>query len=156
MLSTPPELARHALDAAPDAMIIIDASGLIRFADRQVSALFGYPHDEIIGQSVEHLMPERFRSRHVGHRMRYVDSVRLRPMGAGLELLGRRSDGSEFPVEISLSSIEDGNHVLVAAAIRDVTDRKRVEAALIVARESADRANQGKSRYPATASHDLR
>jgi PAS domain S-box-containing protein len=185
MLSTPPELARRALDAAPDAMIIIDASGFIRFANRQVSAVFGYPQHDLIGQSIEHLMPERFRARHVGHRMHYVHSLRVRPMGAGLELFGRRRDGTEFPVEISLSPIEeDGDHVLVAAAIRDMTDRRRVEAELILARqraeraresadrsrrmadnarrladqerENADRANQGKSRFLATASHDLR
>ena len=170
MLSTPPDLARGALDAAPDAMIIIDALGVIRYTNRQVSALFGYPHDEIIGQSIEHLMPERFHARHVSHRVQYVGNVRVRPMGAGLDLFGRRCDGTEFPLEISLSPIEDGDRILVAAAIRDVTDRKRVEAELIVAREaadgarvvaerareSADRANQGKSRFLAAASHDLR
>ena len=177
MQSIPPELARSALEAAPDAMIIIDATGVIRFANKQVSALFGYTHDDVIGREVEQLMPERYRSRHLGHRDGYVRNVRVRPMGQGLELFGRRRDGSEFPVEISLSPIEDGERVLTAAAIRDVTDRKRVEAELIVARESAeraraaadrqreiadearesaDRANQGKSRFLATASHDLR
>jgi len=163
MLSTPPELARRALEAAPDAMIIIDGFGTIRYTNRQVSALFGYPHDEIIGLSVEHLMPERFRARHIGHRRQYTSNIRTRPMGAGLQLYGRRKDGTEFPVEISLSPIEDGDHVLVAAAIRDVTDGKRIQAELIAARESAeharevaDRANLGKSRFLATASHDLR
>jgi PAS domain S-box-containing protein len=167
---TPPELARSVLDTAPDAMIIIDASGIIRFTNRQITALFGYAPDEIIGRSVETLMPERFRTRHVGHREHYVSNVRVRPMGAGLDLFGRRRDGTEFPVEISLSPIEDVDRTLIAAAIRDVTDRKRVEAELIVAREAAeaaraladqarelaDRANQGKSRFLATASHDLR
>jgi len=163
MLTTTAVLARGALEAAPDAMIIIDASGIVRYANRQVSALFGYAHDEIIEQSVERLMPERFRSRHVGHREGYTRTVRVRPMGAGLDLLGRRQDGSEFPIEISLSPIQDGDRVLVAAAIRDVTDRKRVEAELVVARqvaeqarETADRANLAKSRFLATASHDLR
>ena len=163
MRTTPPDLARSALDAAPDAMIIIDVSGVIRYTNRQVSALFGYAHDEIIGQSIETLMPERFRARHVGHRERYVNSVRVRPMGAGLDLFGRRRDGTEFPVEISLSPIADADQVLAAAAIRDVTDRKRIEAELMATREAAegaralaDRANQGKSRFLATASHDLR
>jgi PAS domain S-box-containing protein len=177
MLSIPPELARSALDAAPDAMIIIDARGVIRYANRQVTALFGFAHDDIIGQQVEQLMPERYRARHLDHREGYIRNVRLRPMGQGLELFGRRRDGSEFPIEISLSPIEGGDQILAAAAIRDVTDRKRVEAELIVARESADRArvaadqarliadearesadraNQGKSRFLATASHDLR
>ncbi len=163
MLSTPAELARGALEAAPDAMIIIDASGIVLYANRQVSALFGYAHDEIIDQSVERLMPERFRSRHVGHREGYSGNLRVRPMGAGLGLFGRRQNGAEFPIEISLSPIQDGDRVLVAAAIRDVTDRKRVEAELVVARqvaeqarETADRANLAKSRFLATASHDLR
>jgi PAS domain S-box-containing protein len=177
MPTTPPELARSVLDAAPDAMIIIDASGIIQFTNRQVSALFGYAHDEIIGQRIETLMPERFRARHVGHREHYVGSVRVRPMGEGLDLFGRRRDGTEFPVEISLSPVEDVGRTFIAAAIRDVTDRKRVEAEVIVAREAAeaaqahaihareaaeaareiaDRANQGKSRFLATASHDLR
>jgi two-component system, sensor histidine kinase len=170
MRSTPPELARSALDAAPDAMIIIDASGSIIFVNRQVSALFGYEHDEVIGLKIEHLLPERFRLRHVGHRDQYVNNVRVRPMGVGLDLYARRKDGTEFPVEISLSPIIDGDHTLVAAAIRDSTDRNRAKAEIIAARESAerasaaadharevaDRANKGKSRFLATASHDLR
>ena len=163
MLSAPPNLAQKALEAAPDAIIIIDGFGTIRYTNRQVSALFGYPHGEIIGHRIEHLMPERYRGRHIGHREQYVNNIRIRPMGAGLELYGRRKDGTQFPVEISLSPIEEGDHVLVAAAIRDVTDRKRVQAELVVARESAeqareiaDRANMGKSRFLATESHDLR
>ena len=177
MRTTPPELARSALDAAPDAMIIIDSSGVIRFANRQMSALFGYDHDEIIGCGIEQLLPERFRARHVDHRTRYVRGGRARPMGAGLDLFALHRDGREFPVEISLSPIEDGGNILVAAAIRDTTERNRVKAEIIAARESAerareaavharemadtarelaDRANQGKSRFLATASHDLR
>jgi PAS domain S-box-containing protein len=163
MQSLSSELARSALDAAPDAMIIIDDTGTIRFANRQVSSLFGYGHAEIIGLAVEHLMPERFRSRHHAHRHGYAEALRPRAMGEGLALYGRRLDGSEFPVEISLSPIRNGGELLVAAAIRDVTDRKRVEQELRAARtladearESADRANQAKSRFLATASHDLR
>jgi two-component system, sensor histidine kinase len=156
MQSVSSELARSVLDAAPDAMIVIDDSGVIFFANRQVSALFDYPHDDIIGKPVEYLMPERFRDRHVAHRQSYARSMRVRPMGAGLELFGQRLDGTEFPLEISLSPIEDGDRVLVAAAIRDVSDRKRAEAELAAARQAADRANQAKSRFLATASHDLR
>src|SRR5258708_17952825 len=162
MRSVSSELARGGLDAAPDALFIIDDSAVIFFANRQLSALFGYLHHDIIGKHVERLMPERFRDRHVAHRHSYARSVRVRPMGAGLELFGQRLDRTEFPLEISLSPIEDGGRVLVAAAIRDVGDRKRVEAELIVtreaadrAREFADRANQDKSRFVATARHDL-
>jgi PAS domain S-box-containing protein len=177
MQSLTAEMARSALDAAPDAMIIVDEDGIIRFANRRVSALFGYTHGEIVGLSLERLMPERFRGRHVVHRQGYAAAGRTRPMGMGLALFGLHRDGSEFPVEISLSPIRDSDYALVAAAIRDVTDRKRVEAELTAAREaaersreaadhlrtlaerareSADRANQAKSRFLATASHDLR
>lgn len=156
------EFARSALDAAPDALIIIDAEGIIRFANAQASALFGFPNEELVGQRLEQLIPERFRARHLGYRRAYLAAPRLRPMGTGLALFARRRDGVEFPVEISLSPVAtDG--ALVAAAIRDVTERKRVEADLRAAREAADesrkaadRANQAKSRFLATASHDLR
>lgn len=163
MFTAPAELARSALDAAPDAMIIIDDGGVIRFANRQVSALFGYSCEQIVGQQVERLLPERFRFRHRAHRGHYAACPRVRPMGAGLELFGRRQDGTEFPVEISLSPIEGQDRPLVAAAIRDVSGRKHMEDELIAtrreaeeAREAADYANRAKSRFLATASHDLR
>ncbi len=92
MLSAPPELARSALETAPDAMVLLDTAGIIRFANRQVSVLFGYAHDDVIGLSVEQLMPERFRTRHVAHRDGYTSNMRARPMGAGLQLWGRRRD----------------------------------------------------------------
>lgn len=158
-----PDFVRSALESAPDAMVIVDGSGTILFANHQAAALFDHAPDELLGQKVECLLPERFRGRHTGHRERFAMDGRVRPMGAGLELFARRRDGTEFPVEISLSPIRAGERTLVAAAIRDVTDRKRIEAELVAAREAADRAreladraNQGKSRFLATASHDLR
>ncbi|HET7811899.1 MAG TPA: PAS domain S-box protein [Steroidobacteraceae bacterium] len=154
MLSS--ELVRSVLDSAPDAMIVIDAAGSILFVNRQVSALFGYEPAELLGGRIEMLMPERFRTRHVGHRDSYAKSVRVRPMGAGLDLYGMRKNGAEFPVEISLSPIVVGDETIVAAAIRDVTERKRVERALQEAHAEAERANIAKSRFLATASHDLR
>jgi two-component system, sensor histidine kinase len=149
------ELARSALDAAPDALIIVDSAGGVRFANAQASVLFGYPNEELVGQHLERLIPERFRGRHVAHRETYFGAPRLRPMGAGLALFARRRDGGEFPVEISLSPVT-ADRTLVAAAIRDVTERTRAEEELTAAREAADRANQAKSRFLATASHDLR
>jgi two-component system, sensor histidine kinase len=170
MRSMSPELARNALEAAPDAMIIIDDSGLVCFANRQTTAMFGYAYEDIVNHSVDQLLPERFRARHIEHRREFWHGMRVRPMGTGLDLFARREDGTEFPVEISLSPVQDGERVLVSAAIRDVTERKRAEIELLTARrsaenaravadearESADRANQGKSRFLATASHDLR
>ena len=144
-------------------MIFIDVSGKIQFANRQVSVLFRYPHNEIIGHGIEKLLPERFRARHIGHRESYANNIRVRPMGAGLELFGLRRDGTEFPVEISLSPVQDRDLLLVAAAIRDVSERKRIETELLLAREAAElarelanNANRTKSRFLATASHDLR
>jgi two-component system, sensor histidine kinase len=163
MIAIPPALARSVLDDAPDAMIIIDDFGTIWFANRQVSSLFGYARDEIIGESIEKLMPERFRAEHIGQRGHFVGNLRVRRMGAGLDLIGQRRDGTEFPLEISLSPVEDVGRTLVAAAIRDVSERKHVEAELLVARDAieamrelADRANQGRKRFLAAASHDLR
>lgn len=154
MLSS--ELVRSVLDSAPDAMIIIDDSGSILFANRQVTALFGYEPSEVVGAPVELLMPRRFRHRHTAHREGYTSNVRVRPMGIGLELYGMRKDGTEFPVEISLSPVQQDGDLLVAAAIRDVTDRKAEQRALEEARREAERANLAKSRFLATASHDLR
>src|SRR5664279_5804071 len=121
------ELIRSVLDSAPDAMIVISASGTVMFANHQTTALFGHAPESLVGRKVEMLLPERFRGRHIGHRNSYVSSGRMRPMGIGLDLFALRADGSEFPVEISLSPIHDGTEVLVAAAIRDVSDRMRVE-----------------------------
>ncbi len=154
MLSS--ELVRSVLDSAPDAMIIIDAGGTILFANRQVGPMFGYDPAEIMGARVELLLPERFRIKHVGHRETFSHNVRVRPMGMGLELFGMRKDGTEFPVEISLSPMPQPGNVLVAAAIRDVTERRQAQKALEEARLDADRANHAKSRFLATASHDLR
>ena len=162
MSTTPAQLARRALDAAPDAMVIIDEAGIILFANRQVSALFGYADGQIVGRPVEFLLPERFRAPHRAHREHYAADARVRQMGAGLEICGRRQDGSEFPVEISLSPIEGEDRPLIAAAIRDVSQRRRMEDELSATRRDAERAreaaeaNRAKSRFLAMASHDLR
>jgi two-component system, sensor histidine kinase len=154
MLSS--DLVRRVLDSAPDALIIINSAGDIVFANNQVKTLFGYEPAELLGEKVEILLPERFRTRHIGHRVGYTHNQRVRPMGSGLDLFARRRDGSEFPVEISLSPAEDADQTLAVAAIRDITDRREIQNALREAREVADRANRAKSRFLATASHDLR
>jgi PAS domain S-box-containing protein len=154
MLSS--DLVRSVLDCVPDAMVIIDASGAIVFTNHQVAELFGYEASEIRGQKVEILLPERFRGRHVRHRDDYAKNVRSRPMGMGLDLFALRKDGTEFPVEISLSPMPSNGELLAVAAIRDVTDRRTIQMHLKEAQEAAERANQTKSRFLATASHDLR
>jgi PAS domain S-box-containing protein len=121
------ERYRTLLESAPDGIVISDAGGRITFVNAQTEALFGMPRTELIGQHVEILMPERLRRSHVGHRTAFLGEPRLRPMGAGLALHGRRRDGSEFPVEISLSPLHTEAGTLVTAAIRDITDRRRTE-----------------------------
>ena len=118
---------RSLLESAPDAMVIIDDSGEIQLTNAEAERLFGYGREELIGASVEMLMPERYRRRHPDHRVRFFADPRSRAMGAGLDLWGRRKDGTEFPVEISLSPLETEDGLLATAAIRDVTERKLIE-----------------------------
>jgi PAS domain S-box-containing protein len=115
------------LDSAPDGVVIIDAGGAIRLINRQAETMFGYSRDELIGRSVDVLVPDRVRAAHEVLRGGYHRAPTKRPMGAGLELAARRKDGTEFPVDISLSLLETEDGVLVSAAVREVTDRKRVE-----------------------------
>ena len=115
------------LEAAPDAIVGIDGEGKIVLVNGQTESLFGYPRADLLGQPVEMLVPERFRELHPGHRSGYFSEPRTRPMGADLDLYGRRRDGSEFPAEISLSSIDTEDGRLATAAIRDVSDRRAVE-----------------------------
>lgn len=166
----PSRILSQALEGAPDAMLITDTSGAILFASRQACALLGYGPDELDGCRIEQLMPERFRSAHIRYRVQFAGEHRTRPMGTGLELTARRRDGSEVPVEISLSPLCHEGRPLTVAAIRDVTNRRRAQAELIAAREAAEsarrsanearelaeRAHRSKSRFLATASHDLR
>ncbi len=121
---------RALLEAAPDAIVIVDQQGLISLVNSQMENLFGYPRESLFGQSVDILVPERFRVKHGGHRADYFSAPRVRAMGIGLELYGLRQDGTEFPVEISLSPVEAAEGLLVAAAIRDITARKQSESAL--------------------------
>lgn len=137
------------LEAAPDAVIIIDQHGQIVRVNGQTERMFGHGREELLGQEVEILMPERFRASHRGQRSAFVGHPSARPMGPALELWGLRKDGSEFPVEISLSPIPDREGILVASIVRDVTGRRQMEQEL----RNADRM---KDEFLATLGHELR
>lgn len=139
-------LFRGLLEAAPDAMVIVDQEGRIVLVNAQVEKNFGYQRSELIGQRVEILVPDRFSGMHVAFRSGYVAGPRTRPMGLAGDLFARRKDGTEFPVEISLAPLETEEGLLVSAAVRDISERRRMQ-------EASDRA---KDEFFATVSHELR
>jgi two-component system, sensor histidine kinase len=150
-------ILQQLLQFSPDALIVVDFQGIILFANATSRALFGYSREQLVGQSIEMLVPERFRFRHGAHVSGYLHDPTAREMGARItDLFARRADGSEFPAGIRLAPVHDGEKTFVAAAIRDMTERRAINEALVAAREEADRANMAKGRFLATASHDLR
>jgi two-component system, chemotaxis family, CheB/CheR fusion protein len=121
------EMLRNMVDAAPDATIVIDEDGIIVLVSKQLENVFGYGRLELIGKTIRTLIPERFHQVHPNHRMRYFRDPKVRPMATGLKLFGRRSDGTEFPVEISLSPLKTADGMCAIAAIRDITERVEAE-----------------------------
>ena len=115
------------LDAAPDGILLVASDGRIAFANTAAQQLFGHPQDELLGAPIEKLIPARYHSRHVADRKQYAAHPRRRPMGLGLQLLGARKDGSEFPVEISLAPLHTGGEKLTVAIVRDATEQRAIE-----------------------------
>ncbi len=146
---------RNLLESVPDAILTVDGRGRIVFVNFQALHMFGYSRKELLSMTVEALVPELVRARHVTHRAGYHQSPRVRPMGAGLELHGRKKDGSMFPVEISLSSFVSDGQALVTAVIRDTSERRQAEAERLRA-EAAEEAVRQRDEFLSVAAHELK
>ena len=146
---------RLAVEAAPCAMLMIDAAGRIVLANSETERTFGWPRDELVGRRVESLVPERYRTSHARLRGAYAVTPRARPMESGLDLHALRKDGSEFPVEIGLNPVETPEGLYVIAAIVDITERKRSQLALEQRERELARSNRDLEEFARIASHDL-
>jgi PAS domain S-box-containing protein len=147
---------RDLLESTPDGIVMANPTGHVVIANSQAERLFGYEAGELRGRSVDTLLPERYRKAHVGHRSNYFLQPRKRAMGSGLDLAGLRKDGSEFPIEISLSPLRTEESAFVMSAIRDISERKRFEKALQEKNQELASANQAKDSFLAGMSHELR
>jgi PAS domain S-box-containing protein len=146
---------RGLLEAAPDAMIVVNTGGEIVLLNARAEKQFGYLRDELAGKPVKNIIPEGFAERLIADALRSVEDALAQQMGTGIELTGRRSDGTEFPIEIMLSPLESAEGILVTAAIRDITTRKKAEAHLLEKVEELKRSNEELGQFAYIASHDL-
>ena len=146
---------RGLLEAAPDAMVVVNQSGEIVLLNVQAEKQFGYRRDELVGEMVKEIIPEGFAERLVADALRSPEDALAQQIGTGIELYGRRKDGSGFPIEIMLSPLESAEGILVTAAIRDITARKTAEVHLVRKVEELNRSNQELERFAYIASHDL-
>jgi PAS domain S-box-containing protein len=146
---------RGLLEAAPDAMVVVDQSGKIVLVNLQAEKQFGYRRDRLLGREVKDIIPEGFAERLIADGLRSAEEASTQQIGAGIELLGRREDGSEFPIELMLSPLESVDGVLVTAAIRDITERKKADALLQQKMEELHRSNEELQQFAYIASHDL-
>ncbi|HEX8989509.1 MAG TPA: PAS domain S-box protein [Rhodocyclaceae bacterium] len=147
---------RDLLESLPDGIVMTNTTGRVVLANTQAERLFGYGRGELRGQVIEVLLPTRFRHGHVGYRGAYTERPRTRAMGAGMELYGLRKNGEEFPVEISLSPLMTEEGTLVMSAVRDITERKRIEQVLHDKNIELEAASLAKDRFLASMSHELR
>jgi PAS domain S-box-containing protein len=146
---------RGLLEAAPDAMLVVDQSGAIVLVNAQAELRFGYSRDELLGRAVTDVIPAGFAERLVADALRSTEAALAQQIGTGIELVGRRRDGGEFPIEIMLSPLDSADGVLVTAAIRDITVRKAAEAELLEKVEALNLSNQELEQFAYAASHDL-
>ncbi|MCR9296286.1 MAG: response regulator [bacterium] len=147
---------RSVIDAAPNPLVVVNREGKIELVNSATSSVFGYAQSELIGQSIEILVPERLRESHQELRKTYQRQPEARPMGGDRQLAGRRKDGSEFPLEIGLNPVRLNDRTAVLASVIDITARKQTQDALVAAKQAAESANQAKSDFLANMSHEIR